>query len=201
MEYIIKGAGLSVIGKVRTNNEDNLYFDAKNLNEQNKGSEYIYNLKFNNSDNKVFAVFDGMGGESKGERAAYIASTALKEFVKENNSEIRWNEFIKIANKMICDEMYGKERMGSRMVGLQFCKDYISISNVGDSRIYVLSDKNIYQVSEDHSEANLQKKLNINTNKKARLTQYLGIKEEEMIIQPFEKKNRIYGYSKNCYMQ
>ena len=189
MNYLISGACLSVVGKVRNNNEDNFFFDNKNLSEQNNGSKYIYKTQFNNINNKIFAVFDGMGGESKGERASYIASTVLREYSKEyKNQELDWNQFVKIANNSICEEMYGKDRMGTTMAGIQFCEKYMTMSNIGDSRIYILSDRSIYQVSKDHTEAYLQTKLNIKTNKKARLTQYLGVRNEEMIIQPFIRK-------------
>ncbi len=185
MEYLINGACKSVLGKVRKNNEDNFCFNLENLNEENNGSE-ILTSEFTNKENKVFGIFDGMGGEEKGERASYIASKILAEYSKEHiGEEINWNEFVQLANERICEEMYGKDRMGTTMVGIQFCKNYFNISNLGDSRIYILKDDNIEQISVDHNEARLQEKLNINTGSKARLTQYLGIKKEEMIIQPY----------------
>lgn len=185
MDYFIEGACKSVIGKVRNNNEDNFCFNLKNMEEQNNGSEII-KVKCTNEDYFTFAIFDGMGGEEKGERASYIASTILREYLKEHkNEEMNWNEYVELANDRICEEIYGKDRMGTTMAGSQFCKDYISISNIGDSRIYILKDGKLIQISVDHNEAKLQEKFNINKNSKARLTQHLGIKKEEMIIQPF----------------
>lgn len=186
MNYLIEGTCKSVIGKVRDNNEDNLCFDLKNLEEQNNGLE-LCTVKFHNSDYKTFAVFDGMGGEEKGERASYIASTILREYVKQNK-EINWEKYVQLANDRICEEIFGKDRMGTTMAGVQFCQDYINISNIGDSRIYMLKEDSLEQISIDHNETKLQEKLNINSNSKARLTQYLGIKREEMIIQPYKKQ-------------
>lgn len=184
MNYLIEGACKSVIGKVRKNAEDNFCFDSKNLEEQNNGSELI-TVECTNKDYCTFAIFDGMGGEEKGERASYIASTILREYSKEHE-EINWDEYVQLANDRICEEIYGKDRMGTTMAGVQFCKDFISISNIGDSRVYILNNENLIQISVDHNEAKLQKELNINTTSKARLTQHLGIKKEEMIIQPFK---------------
>lgn len=185
MDYFIEGACKSVIGKVRNNNEDNFCFNLNNMEEQNNGSEII-TVKCTNEDYCTFAIFDGMGGEEKGERASYIASTILREYSKEHeHEEINWNQYVQLANDRICEEIYGKDRMGTTMAGSQFCKDYISISNIGDSRVYILKDEKLIQVSVDHNEAKLQEKFNINTNSKARLTQHLGIKKEEMIIQPY----------------
>ena len=189
MDYFIKSACLSVVGKVRTNNEDNFCFNSQNLKESNNGSERIYVNEFTNEENKIFAVFDGMGGESNGERASYIASETLKEYTLNNlNKEIDWDEYTYIANKNICDEMNGKDRMGTTLAGVQFCKEYVSISNVGDSRIYIYSKGTLKQVSEDHNEARLQEKFNINNGRKPRLTQYLGIRRDEMVIKPYKKE-------------
>ena len=63
MKYIINGACKSVIGNVRENNEDNYYFDFKTLKEDNEGNNKIKITQFENTDNVVCSVFDGMGGE------------------------------------------------------------------------------------------------------------------------------------------
>ena len=100
MKYIISGACKSVIGKVRTNNEDNYYFNFKTLKEDNIGDNKISTMQFESNDNVICSVFDGMGGESKGERASYIASATLKEYVEKNiNKEFKWEEYIETAKQ------------------------------------------------------------------------------------------------------
>lgn len=193
MKYKINGACKSEIGKVRENNEDNYYFNFKILKEDNEGNNKAITMQFENVDNVICSIFDGMGGETKGERASYIASSTLKEYVQKNtNKEFVWESYIDIANKKICKEMLPNQRMGTTMAAILFSEKYIDICNIGDSRIYSLKNKKLKQISKDHTEANLQEKLNINIGHKARLTQHLGIRKEEMVLTPYKNK---YDYN------
>jgi len=186
MPYKISSACISNIGKVRENNEDNFCFDGIIMNEKNKGVKNILTKNFSSNDNKVFAIFDGMGGHDNGERASYLASLTLKE--KKDKNKIDWNDFVFNANDRICSEMIkNKKRMGSTMAGIQFCDSEVCISNLGDSRIYKLYNDKLEQISEDHTEAKMSENLRKDNTHKSRLTQYLGIREDEMIIQPFQK--------------
>ena len=188
MLYEISGSCVSNVGNIRENNEDNFYFDGVYLEENNTGTKKPLTIHFNNSDNKVFAIFDGMGGQAKGERASFLSASTLEEYAKDNK-KIKWDKFAKIVNEKVCKEMTEKKnRMGSTMAAIQFREDYLSISNLGDSRIYLLTNSSFGQVSEDHNEAKLNENLATPKEGKSRLTQYFGIREEEMIIQPFTKK-------------
>lgn len=188
MIYKIEGACFSHVGNVRDNNEDNFYFDGIYLDEKNNGTKDELTTSFTNNDYKVFAVFDGMGGQANGERASFLAASTMHEYAKDHK-KIKWDKFVRIANEKVCAEMASnKNRMGATVAGVQFLNDYVKISNLGDSRIYVLTGNSFGQVSEDHTEAKLNEKIIGSSNKKSRLTQYLGIREDEMIIQPFEKK-------------
>ena len=62
----------SIIGKVRKHNEDNFYFDNRERIEEEE-----LNLRQEINDQDVICVFDGMGGESKGDVASLTASTTL----------------------------------------------------------------------------------------------------------------------------
>ncbi len=193
MEYIIKGACKSVTGKVRTKNEDNYYFNFKTLKEENDGDNKTQTMQFENIDNVICSVFDGLGGEINGERASYIAASTLKEYMEENtNHEFIWENYINEANDKICEEMPLNLRMGTTMAAVQFLKDEINICNLGDSRIYSLKNKNLQQLSVDHTEARLQKKLNIMLDHKPGLTQHLGIRRDELKLTPHKVK---YDYS------
>lgn len=187
MSYHISGACVSNVGNVRDNNEDNFYFNGIYLDESNMGISDILSVDFLSTDNKVFAVFDGMGGQSKGERASFIAASTMDEYVK-SHTKMKWDRFSKIVNEKVCDEMTkNKNRMGSTMAAVQFSEDSITISNLGDSRIYLLTNNSFGQISEDHTEAKLNENIIPSKNGKSRLTQYFGIREDEMIIQPFIK--------------
>ena len=54
-------------GKVRTNNEDNFYFDGKGYEEPQAFCHF--SEKCSTRKKPIFAVFDGMGGDSYGEMA------------------------------------------------------------------------------------------------------------------------------------
>ena len=194
MKYIINGACKSVIGNIRENNEDNYYFDFKTLKEDNEGNNKIKVTQFENVDNVICSVFDGMGGEAKGERASYLASMTLKEYIQKNtNKEFNWEEYIELSNEKICEEMPQNKRMGTTLAAVQFLENEINICNLGDSRIYGLKNKTIEQLSQDHTDAKLHEKLNLNTKNKPRLTQHLGIRKEEMVLKPYINK---YDYNR-----
>lgn len=178
MRYKIDAACYSTIGNVRKNNEDNFYFDGKNMPEKNYGTEKCLTNVFYQDENKIFSVFDGMGGEARGERASYIASNNLKLYDKK--SQINWKEYINNSNKKICNEMNKENRMGSTVAALQFLEDYISIMSLGDSRIYVLSSTDIRQVTVDHTRL-------VDKNRKPLLTEHLGVFEDELILHPYQK--------------
>ena len=61
-------------------------------------------------------------------------------------------DLIKEMNKAVCDksEQLGSGRMGSTAVMLYLNHDYAYVCNVGDSRLYYISDT-IEQVTKDHS--------------------------------------------------
>lgn len=187
MKYTITGACKSVVGNVRKNNEDNYYFNFKTMKEDNEGTNKTKTMQFENVDNVVCAVFDGMGGEVKGERASYLGSSILKKHIQKNtNRKFIWKEYIEEANDKICEEMTENLRMGTTMAAIQLLKEKISICNLGDSRIYGIKNRKLEQISVDHTDENLNKKLEI-TNRKPRLTQHLGIKKEELKLVATER--------------
>lgn len=195
MNYIIKGACKSVIGNLRQNNEDNYYFNGKILPEKNNGTQGILITQFKNDENITCSVFDGMGGEENGERASFLATNTLKEYIEENTG-FSWKQYIEIANEKICVEMQENKHMGTTMATVVFTENKVYICNVGDSRIYGIKEGKIEQLSEDHTEAKLQERLNIQSNHKARLTQHLGIRKDELVIVPYTNEYQYEEYNK-----
>ena len=85
------------------------------------------------------------------------------------------------------------KNMGSTVVLLKLEKGKAQVINVGDSRGYLCRGKNLTCLSTDHTEENrfleLQKELGMEMGEtkqewKHILTQYLGIEEEEFILEP-----------------
>lgn len=180
MKYIIDYALCCDKGRLRHKNQDNFFCDGEFLPAENEGLEGIISGSFISADNAVLAVFDGMGGEQSGEYAAYIAASVLKELtsVKKAVSRETLGQYCLKINRSIC--AYAKENgirsMGTTGCFINFAKKEINICNIGDSKIYHFNGSTMLQLSVDHA---------IKTGiGKAPLTQFLGIPEEEFIIQP-----------------
>ena len=62
----------------RENNEDNYFVNSIYANMCHRNEKFKKNFKDNKKN--IFAVFDGLGGEEKGEEASFIAAKALKKY-------------------------------------------------------------------------------------------------------------------------
>ena len=193
MDIILKieSSALTHIGLVRTSNEDNYYVNGKSKADNTAVAEGYNEDKMR--DSYIYAVCDGIGGESYGELASMIAVKTLALY---QTTDIRHTitEYIRRANKYICDELskFGDITSGTTLA-LLFIKDNKAISyNIGDSRVYFKRKRNLYLLSEDHTEAQHLAKMgmldeNDTSDYKSNniLTQYMGILPEEMIIEPY----------------
>lgn len=175
-------------GKIRSNNEDNFYFNGRGMSLDNMGLEAVLSGNFSLNTEHCFGVFDGMGGEEFGEMASFAAVDMLKrqmeEMIPENGSP---KAFLEVScdamNEVVCAESVKmvSGRMGTTAAILLFVPEQVYVCNLGDSRIYRLRNKTLSQISCDHVEkfpAGMQVK------RKPRLTQYLGIFPDEMMIEP-----------------
>ena len=95
------------------------------------------------------AVCDGLGGHVNGDVASKIAAdTLLKEITD-------LNQIITEANKNILEYQEKNPSslgMGTTMTAISINKDALmKIGHVGDSRCYVLSDRNLIKVTEDQN--------------------------------------------------
>jgi len=95
------------------------------------------------------AVCDGLGGHVSGDIASNIAAATLLDDHK------NLNELIKNANNRILkfqDDNPESLGMGTTMTAITINEDALmKIGHVGDSRCYVLSDRNLVKVSEDQN--------------------------------------------------
>ncbi len=184
MKYRVDYCVACNIGNVRTANQDNFWCYNRYLQSINNGlAEPLYGALFS-YEQPVFAIFDGMGGEEKGEVAAYIAADVfdkLHPMLKNDN-----HSFTAICNEInsaICT--YAEENnisvMGTTGAFVLFAKKEIYICNIGDTPIFRFSNNEITKISFDHIQNQV-------LNGKPPLTQYLGIPESEFIIQPYLAK-------------
>ena len=125
------------IGLVRANNQDQLLVAAP-----------------------LFAVADGMGGHAAGEVASALACEALGRAFEAAGppSAAALGDAAHQANQVVYDragadpELHG---MGTTLVAVALVEDgsgdCLAVANVGDSRVYVLRDGELRQVTKDHS--------------------------------------------------
>ncbi|MDY0001651.1 MAG: Stp1/IreP family PP2C-type Ser/Thr phosphatase [Polyangia bacterium] len=146
-------AALTDVGVKREHNEDAFLVDA---------------------DFDLFAVCDGMGGHAAGEVASSIAVQVLREAIEQNSdmlqsfrdgtAELERYEVIQILEHAIqtaCDRIYEaaqqddkKRGMGTTCSMLMIIGSRGFIGHVGDSRVYLIRDGMIHQLTEDHSLVN-----------------------------------------------
>ncbi len=147
MSLILDVAGLTDVGLVRTSNEDCFGYDERL---------------------GIFVVCDGMGGHAAGEVASRIAVDTVLGYFREREPAVRQDaylddaplgarllaEAVKQANDAILEYAEAHKNtsgMGTTLVAARFVNDTVSIANVGDSRIYLLREGQLLQLTEDHS--------------------------------------------------
>ena len=194
----INSVAASNVGNVRNDNEDNFFINGKTLDISIKGTAIVEDK----SDGGLYAVCDGMGGEASGEIASAIAVNTLHEYyLKTLAQKSSFNEVVSLysdeANARMCAEILENDgkRMGTTFAVLYIENNIAYIYNIGDSRVYLLRDSKLKQLSQDHTQIRRFLEMGILTAEKARthperhkLTQHLGIFPEEMVIEPFVAK-------------
>jgi serine/threonine protein phosphatase PrpC len=139
-EGLMKSFSITDIGLKRTVNQDCVY-----CNEEAVGA-------FPN----LFIVADGMGGHKAGDMASRLCVDTVIESVKE--SVLRtpvsiMNEAVFCAHNRIQDEAVNNpdyRGMGTTLVMATVMDGAVNVANIGDSRLYILSDS-LNQITEDHS--------------------------------------------------
>lgn len=182
--------GITVAGSVRSGNEDNFYINGEYKRDLTQDRYAIKNDR--PADYQTFAVCDGMGGYSFGELASLKAVQTLELF---DTAELqdRLEEYVSEANQAICKDVSHNPnvRIGATLALMSVAGGHAAFCNVGDSRIYLMRNHELRQISVDHTMA--QSKINAgildaakarNTKDSQILTQHLGIREDEFILCP-----------------
>lgn len=154
MTLAVEVAGKTDVGCVRANNEDN----------------FGYDLRYG-----IFVVCDGMGGQAAGEVASKMGVDILLEYFRQEDKNgshqsngrpgaeapgnltqaARWlGSAIHLANRKIYaagQEQSGRLGMGTTIVAAVIRGHALAIANVGDSRIYLIRQGVIEQLTQDHS--------------------------------------------------
>jgi serine/threonine protein phosphatase PrpC len=103
----------------------------------------------------LFAVADGMGGAQAGELASNLAAAALRDDTAEREGgERRVDELIQQANRRVYQRQSqdaAASGMGTTMTVALVEDGRVAIGHVGDSRAYLIRDRRLEQLTEDHS--------------------------------------------------
>jgi len=103
----------------------------------------------------LFAVADGMGGAQAGELASGLAAAALRDESTElAGGEQRVDDLIQEANRRVYQrqsEDASASGMGTTMTVALVEDGRVAIGHVGDSRAYLVRDRKLEQLTEDHS--------------------------------------------------
>lgn len=104
----------------------------------------------------IFAVIDGVGGESGGEVAADIAYEVLKSRLSRRTTDLALlvREAIALANKQIYDRAQSDPALRGMACVLTvavFDGGEVTVGHVGDSRLYLLRQGELRKVTRDHS--------------------------------------------------
>ena len=180
--FDIEFAAITDIGKIRDKNEDNVLIS---------------------SDISLGVVADGMGGHSAGEIASNIAVSVLAETIRKINQRKLQipNTFLpklnfterklllaaNLANAAIYSTAQTSKiyhTMGTTMTGVLVENNYATAVHIGDSRLYLLRNNRITQITTDHSLVNEHIRRGLLTKSQAAhsslqnvLTRAMGVKK------------------------
>ena len=124
--------------------------------KMNQDVVYTSDLPVGNLPN-LFLICDGMGGHKAGDYASRYAVATIVDMAEkshERNAEKVLQAGIDKATKEIYDMANTNESMegmGTTLVAAVLYKDEMKVANIGDSRLYLIRDKSIRQITVDHS--------------------------------------------------
>ncbi len=170
---IVETHATSHVGRVRKGNEDNYLLlhisDLQKWTSSQDASEFkIESQKFEIDDHGVvLAVSDGMGGALAGEVASQMAvetvcSTILDEDPEKTVSPDNFGETLVgklydatvYANHLIHQKGRLEDQhkgMGATFTGVGITPEAVDLVQVGDSRVYLIRNAKIYQITKDQS--------------------------------------------------
>ena len=155
----------SDVGMIRSGNEDNWFAES-------------------NERRGVFVVADGMGGHAAGEVASEMAVQIVSRHlltitsVLEPAAPERMAQSLRDANRAIYDRMIAevdKQGMGTTASVLAVSDNQFLIGQIGDSRVYLLRDGALTQLTKDHSYVQEQVDAGLLTPEQARYHPYSNV--------------------------
>ncbi len=123
----------------------------------------------------LFIVADGMGGHKAGD---YASKMTVETMVREISASCErdtvgiFGRAIENANELVCRAAATEadlEGMGTTVVAATCRGNYLQAANVGDSRLYIVSEKKIQQITRDHSLVEEMVRMGIISREEARV--------------------------------
>ena len=193
MTLQVKFAVRSEVGHVRKNNEDNFFCNGIFMTESERERPYF--LSGITQTPCIFAVSDGMGGESSGEFASITAVQTLHEHSSRILQGINPDEsigyeavykYVRDTNAKLHDIMNSQNiRMGATLVMAVIGEESFTLYNLGDSRGFRVNNGRLLRVTEDHTVAEEKARMGMISYAQAEksrerhiLMRYLGDTEE-----------------------
>jgi len=135
MATVIHSAAASNVGKVRSNNQDSGY-----------------------AGRSLFVVADGMGGHAGGDVASSIAVKRIIEadtvYDSAADAEFALQAALIGANAQLAETVFEHAEltgMGTTVSAMVVLHNEVAIAHIGDSRIYLLRDNELSQITVDHT--------------------------------------------------
>ena len=135
MPTLLDSAAVSHVGRVRSNNQDSGF-----------AGEHL------------FLVADGMGGHAGGDVASAIATRRIAEadrsYDSVSDAEMAMQSALMAANGQLAETVFEHAEltgMGTTVSALYILGDRVAIAHIGDSRIYLMRDGELSQITVDHT--------------------------------------------------
>jgi protein phosphatase len=159
-------AGATDRGRVREKNEDHFVFAqmTRAMHIRDSSLSQPPTLLGEVVRGNLFIVADGMGGHNAGEQASALAVVTIEDFLL---NTLRWfftlqgdnllTEFqnaLRAADERVFDESRRRPEMRGMGTTLTFgyaVADTLYVVHAGDSRLYVLRDGTLFQITTDHT--------------------------------------------------
>ena len=172
-------------GKVRIKNEDQFLLNGQiRCRDWQEGTVLTHRTE----EATLAGVFDGMGGHARGEDASRIAAETAAEYALSDNwahPEDMLTALCLEANRRVCAGDTGG-KMGTTAVMLYVNEGMYWLCNIGDSPAFLLRGQMMKTLSREHTHRAVYERINgsVEPGRKFPLTQYIGIPEDEMLIEP-----------------
>ena len=194
IKFHLESAVCNHKGNVRTNNEDSFYLNGQfmPLDKMDEGGCFSAESDQNA---QLYAVCDGMGGESAGENASFAAVRALHAMQADASGTITdatLTQCLHDVSVQIYQEAHAHGiRSGTTFAGCLWQNGQMRVAHIGDSRVYRLHDGRLEQLTADHSEVQRLVAMGVITSEEAKthpkrhvISQYLGMPADEVSVSP-----------------